>query len=291
MTLSVSIIGIGRLGGALAIALSEKNYSIRQLVSYQKDISKIAALISPAPEILSFNELGKLSADLIFICVPDTEIGWLAQKLAETIKNKSFVFHTSGALSSNVLQPLEINGCHIGSLHPLISVSDSVSGARNFKDAFFCVEGEAAAVEIAEKIAADLEGKSFTVPTEFKTLYHASAVMASGHLIALLSSAVEMLQTCGLNETKAREILRPLIESTLKNLSSQTFAEALTGPFARADFETIRRHLKTLCKNAAPQILESYRQLGLRSLHLAEEQGADKKNLAKIEDLMRNEEF
>ncbi len=120
---------------------------------------------------------------------------------------------------------------------------------------------------------------------------HIFPVMASGHLIALLSSAVEMLKTCGLNETKAREILRPLIESTIKNLSSQTFAEALTGPFARADFETIRLHLETLGKNAAPQDLETYRQLGLRSLHLAEEQGADKENLAKIGDLMINGEW
>lgn len=283
--MEISIIGAGRLGGALALALSKKNYTIRQLMTHHRDISAIANLISPPPEILSAlsaKELAKLSADVVFITTPDSQIEALAQALAEKLTNKPFVFHTSGALSSQVLQPLKDIGCRAGSLHPLVSVSDPVAGAESFCGAFFCIEGDSAAVTLAEQFIKDLEGTAFTVPTEFKTLYHASAVMASGHLIALLSLAVEMLATCGLSQAAAQKILLPLVESTVKNLSSQFPARALTGPFARADVETIKLHLETLRRNTSAETQEIYQQLGARSLHLAEEQGAEKENLAEM---------
>ncbi|MGI8469452.1 MAG: Rossmann-like and DUF2520 domain-containing protein [Pyrinomonadaceae bacterium] len=290
MAESVSIIGVGRLGGALALALSRKDYAVKQLVAHQKNISKIAGLISPAPQILASGEFGKIDSEIIFITTPDAEIRMIAEKLTNTLKHKPFVFHTSGALSSEVLQSLKNIGCPTGSIHPLVSVSDSVNGAENFKNVFFCVEGLSSAVALAEKIVARLEGKSFSIPTEFKTLYHASAVMASGHLVALFSVAVEMLAACGLSETEAQKILFPLLSSTIKNLSAQTPAKALTGTFARGDAETLRRHLETLRENASAQTLEIYRQLGLRSLHLAERQGANAEKLAEMMNLMVNGE-
>lgn len=289
MAANVSIIGVGRLGGALALALSKKDYAVRQLVAHRKDVSEIARLISPPPEILASAELEKISASIIFITVPDAEIRQTAEKLARTLNHKPFVFHTSGALSSEILEPLKNIGCPVGSIHPLVSISDAAAGARSFRNIFFCVEGDcAAAIALAEKIVADLEGKSFSIPTKFKTLYHAAAVTASGHLVALFSVAVEMLAACGLPEAEARKILFPLVESTLKNLSTQkTLAQALTGTFARADVETLKRHLAALRENAPVQeILEIYRQLGSRSLHLAEEQGADAEKLAEMRKIL-----
>lgn len=290
MTLSIAIIGVGRLGGALALALSKKNFRVRQLVAHRKDISKIAGLMSPPPEILTFGELEKISADIIFITAPDSEIQSVADNLANHLKHKPLVFQTSGALSSKILQSLQNIGCRTASIHPLVSVSDSAAGAKRFKNVFFCVEGEAAATAIAEKIVAALEGKSFSIPTEFKTLYHASAVTASGHLVALFSVAVEMLAACGLNETDAQKILFPLVESTVENLSAQTPAQALTGTFARADVETLQRHLAALRENSSAEVLEIYRQLGARSLHLAEQQGADREKLAEMKECLAKTE-
>ena len=108
--------------------------------------------------------------------------------------------------------------------------------------------------------------------------------MACGHLVALVDAAIEMLSKCGLNETDAQEILLPLIKSTVENLETQTTAESLTGTFARADVATFEKHLEMLQRNVSAQILEIYLLLGARSIRLAEKQGADKANLAKISD-------
>jgi predicted short-subunit dehydrogenase-like oxidoreductase (DUF2520 family) len=231
-------------------------------------------------------EIDKISSEIIFVTTPDSAIRSIAEILADKLKQKAVIFHASGALSSTILESLRQKGHSTASLHPLAAISDSISGVERFKNAFFCIEGDAAAREIAEKIVVDLEGNSFTVLTEYKALYHAAAVMASGHLVALLSVAVETLSKCGLDEAEAQEILFPLVRTTVENLSMQTPAQALTGTFARADSETLKLHLENLSANVSQSSLDIYLQLGMRSLLLAQMQGADPENLAEMRRLL-----
>ncbi|MEO8072951.1 MAG: Rossmann-like and DUF2520 domain-containing protein [Acidobacteriota bacterium] len=283
--MKISIIGVGRVGGALALALSKNGYEIENLAAREKkSITKIAALIKGKPNLVSFAELGEITSDIIFITTQDFEISNVVGKLAQNQQNKSYIFHTSGALSSDILQDLKLNGCKIGSIHPLISISDPVLGAERFENAYFCVEGDEEAVETAKKIVKDLKGKAFSIETKYKTLYHASAVTACGHLVALIDAAIEMLTKCGLDEKNAQKILLPLVKSTIDNLTTQTTAEALTGTFARADVETLEKHLEILRENVSDEALEVYLQLGKRSAHLAEVQGADARKLEKMRE-------
>ena len=281
--MKISIIGAGRLGGALAIALARSGYTIENLVARNAgNAQRVAEYISPKPALLTEEEFSKISSDTVLITTQDFEIENAANQLAEKLENKPFVFHTSGSLSSNVLQVLADVGCKTGSIHPLAAISDAVLGAERFESAFFCVEGNAESIEAAEKIVADLKGKSFRIATEFKTLYHASAVTASGHLVALIDAAIEMLSKCGLTENEAQKIFLPLIKSTIENLQTQTTNEALTGTFARADVKTFENHIEILRKSVSPEALEVYLQLGMRSAHLAERQGANREKLAEI---------
>lgn len=283
--MKISIIGAGRLGGALAIALSKKDFTIENLVARNSDAAeKIAGFIKSKPNILAPEELFKITSELIFITTQDSEIETVARKLKENLSHQPFVFHTSGALSSEILGELKSVGCRVGSIHPLVSISDSIRGASKFADAYFCVEGDAEAVEVGREIVGKLGGNPFSIETKYKTLYHASAVAACGHLVALVDAAIEMLSKCGLNETEARKTLLPLIKSTVENLETQTTSESLTGTFARADVATFEKHLETLQRNVSAEILEIYLLLGARSVHLAEKQGADKANLAEISD-------
>ena len=110
-------------------------------------------------------------------------------------------------------------------------------------------------------------------------MYHASAVTACGHLTAVIDTAIEMLSKCGLNAAESKEILLPLIESTVENLKTQTTSEALTGTFSRVDSDTFERHFEILEKEVSGEALEIYLLLGERSLKLAERQGADEKRL------------
>ena len=181
--------------------------------------------------------------------------------------SKCIVLHTSGALSSDVLAPLRKTGWSVGSLHPLVSVSEPRAGARLLHGAFWCVEGDKRAVRLARSLVRDLDGKSFSISSENKPLYHAAAVMASGNVTALFDVALELLGQCGLNPKQAQEALMPLLASAVRNLENLNPSQALTGTFARGDVETVKRHLQVLKSNKFA--LEIYRLLGLRSLDLA----------------------
>jgi predicted short-subunit dehydrogenase-like oxidoreductase (DUF2520 family) len=281
---SISIVGAGRLGGALAIALARKNYRILSVVARRfETAARVAQLIKPPPEIVTAENLAALpSSDIVFITTPDPEIEPTAVRLAanRNFNSETIFLHTSGSLSSAVLSKLKNVGANIGSLHPLVSVSDSRAGAERFANAFFCVEGDAKAVAAAKQIVADLGGESFEINPEFKTLYHAAALMTAGHLIALFDVAAETLSRCGIEEPEARRILLPLAQSAVENLGRQTPAAALTGTFARADAETMRRHLESLSTNETA--LHIYVELGKRSIELAREQGADDEKLEEM---------
>ena len=266
----VSIIGTGRLGTTLAIALAGRGYSIRSLVARtSKSARKAASLLDAEVQVLAAKELRSLiDADLFLITVPDDQIAGVASELSEINADRKTVLHTSGALSSDVLEPLREKGWHTGSIHPLLSVStvhDSLRGA------FWSVEGDRSALRLGKEIVRDLGGKSFSIRSEDKPLYHAAAVMASGNVVALFDVALEMLAECGLDRKTARAILSPLIASTVRNLETKTPEESLTGTFARGDVETVKRHLAALKNKELAEALDLYRLLGQHSLKLTKE--------------------
>lgn len=282
--MNISIIGIGKLGGALALALHAKDFEIDFLISRNTAKNSEIAKLTDS-NILSPDEISQINSDLIIIATQDSEIENVSAQLAEKLKIKPTILHTSGSLSSKILNNLKKIGCQTGSFHPLISVSDSFLGKERFCNAYFCVEGTTEAIETGKTIAEKLGGKSFAIKTENKTLYHASAVTACGHLVALFDASLEMLGKCGLDEIQSREILMPLVESTIENLKTQTTENALTGTFARGDFEIFQKHLAVLQENVSENAIEIYLALGRRSLDLAEKIAVEEEKLKNLEKI------
>lgn len=290
---SVSIIGAGRLGQALAIALQSSAYPILALVARRRQkAEKAAALLADPklrPRALAANQMMDLPrTDLILIATPDDAIEETARRLAiyGVGQSRRTVLHTSGALSSEVLAPLAAAGFQTGSIHPLVSISEPASGAEALRGAFYCLEGTRKAKVLAESIVRDLGGHSFSIKPESKALYHAAAVMASPHLVALFDLATEMLAACGLSKRNAQKILVPLLESTVNNLKISNSEKALTGTFARGDIATVRKHLRALSGKEFAQALEVYKLLGLRSVQLAQTNGLEPQAIRKLRKLL-----
>lgn len=264
----ISVVGSGRLGTTLAVALLHRGYPVRTIVAKRlQNARKASRLLDGEVQILAAKELSSLRpTDVILITVPDDQIANVAAELSRIevpAAARPVVFHTSGALSSDVLLPLRKRGWHTGSIHPLVSVSHV---GVPIEGSFWSVEGDQAAVRLGKTIVSDLGGKSLFIRSEDKPLYHAAAVMVSGNVVALFDVALEMLAACGLKRETAHNILLPLIASTVRNLETKTPAESLTGTFSRGDLETVKRHLAAL--KGHPEALELYRLLGKRSLKL-----------------------
>ena len=196
------------------------------------------------------------------------------------------MLHASGALSSLVLSSAADKGIATGSMHPLISISDPIRGAESFASAFFCIEGSENAVNDANLMVRAMGGRAFTIDTSYKPLYHAAAVMTSGHVVSLFDTAVETLNKCGLERDRAKEVLLPLLQSSIENLEDQGTADALTGPFSRADEAAIQRHLDMFDREGLSEIKRIYIEIGARSLDLARRKGAADDKIEKIRETL-----
>lgn len=287
--LSVAIVGAGRLGTALAIALEASGYEVTALVARrQASAARSARRLSVRPKVLNAEALALIpDSAILIIATPDDQIAEVALRLAASLpephpanllphrRATRVAFHASGALTSGVLAPLAARGFATGSLHPLISVADASANAEDLRGAFYCVEGDARALRLARRIVRDLKGHSFSVAARDKALYHAAAAVASGHIVALFDLATELLARCGLPEPHARRVLLSLARTTLANLAAvRTNADALTGPLARADLSTVLKHLAALRATGERDAPAIYALLGARALQLAAQQGA-----------------
>ena len=288
---SLTIIGAGRLGTALAVALARAGYPIHALVARRNGrLRKAAELLDEKPKLVVLKELQQLG-DVVLITTPDDQLPSVATELSSLeIEHRQvpIALHTSGALSSEILAPLADRGWGVGSIHPLVSVSEPVMGAKLLVSAFWCLEGDREALQQARRIVQDLRGRSFSIRSDVKPLYHAAAVMTAGNVVALFDTALDMLERCGLKRNKAHEVLIPLLLSTVANLNNSSPAKSLTGTFSRGDIATVERHLKAL---SAPQLHDArslYRLLGRKSLSLAKANGLDRKTTEKIAKLLED---
>ena len=293
--ISVSIIGAGRLGSALALALETAGYRVEAVVAQRLDKARrTSKMLGGTPLFLSARQLNRLpDSEVTIISTPDDQIAKVAEDLAELNRhspNRRVYLHTSGALSSQALAPLSKKAAAVGSLHPLIAVTQMQKGSQSLRGAFWCVEGDTTAAKVARRIVEDLDGQSFSIKAHNKPLYHAAAVMVSGHVVALFDLALGMLIKSGLSGKRAREILLPLIQSNARNLVEREPAQALTGSFARGDTATIKRHLRALTASNEKDALAVYRILGKRSLELAAANKLNKRALKEIRKLLAEED-
>lgn len=120
-------------------------------------------------------------------------------------------------------------------------------------------------------MAIDLGARPYEIDGNAKTLYHASAVIASNYLVSLMKMASEVMAASGIPEENAFEFLLPLVKGTLSNMENMGVEKALTGPVARGDATTVSAHIEEISKKL-PDLKKAYLELGKIALHIAENQ-------------------
>jgi predicted short-subunit dehydrogenase-like oxidoreductase (DUF2520 family) len=153
-------------------------------------------------------------------------------------------------------------------MHPLQSFASAEYRTNPFQGIIVSVEGERDALKAAKGITGDLGGTSVTIRTDAKTLYHASAVVASNYLVTLLDLALRLINTAGITDRDAFNVLKPLIEGTLSNIEKVGIPEALTGPIVRGDVKTVENHVAEI-GSTTPELLDLYSSLGFHTVDIA----------------------
>jgi predicted short-subunit dehydrogenase-like oxidoreductase (DUF2520 family) len=211
--MKVRIIGEGRAGGSLGHALARAGWSVHFFHRHDD--------VAPAAS----------DVDVVVIAAPDAAISTVARRIEPV--DTCPVIHLSGALGLDVLEPHRRRG----SLHPLVSLPNPEIGSERLIGAWVAVAGGG-----TDEIARALRARTFPVSDEVRALYHATAVVASNHLVALLGQVERLATTCGV----PFEAFMALAFGSLQNVADIGPSRALTGPVARGDWDTVAKHLAAL---------------------------------------------
>jgi predicted short-subunit dehydrogenase-like oxidoreductase (DUF2520 family) len=209
--MKISIVGAGRAGSSFAVALRRVGHDVD--VRHHDDVASLK------------------DSQLVILCVPDDAIASIAATIAP--RDDLVVAHVAGSRNLDVLAPHR----RVGSLHPLMALPTG-SEAERLIGATYCVAGD----ELVRDVALSLAGRVITLLDDQRTIYHAAAVVASNHLVALMGQVRNLAESIGLT----LEDFLPLAERSLVDVARFGPDDALTGPASRGDMATIDAHLAAI---------------------------------------------
>ena len=287
----LNVIGAGKLGRTLARLFSDAGLvTIGDIYNRNSEHSHSAhAFIGAGRVITNLEQLSNEPAQLWMLATPDDVIGDCAKQLAALAGigwQKTTVFHSSGLKTSAELSALQKLGSSVASAHPAHSFANPERSLTSFVSTVCTLEGDEQAINILDSLLRAIGGQTTTIEPAAKPLYHAATVMASNYLIALLGASEALLEQAGIEETLASALLCPLMRQSLENGLAEGAVNALTGPIARGDINTLQTHLKAIEQNA-PDLRSTYTTLGAQALKLAQQKNALlEKELAAMEKLL-----
>ncbi len=260
MTDPIFIVGGGRVGTTLAWVFREAGLAVQGLWCRSQKSAARAAELAGVPGHHGALPEAIASAEVVFVAVPDSAVPAVASALLEggLLRSAQVLFHCGGSRPAGSALPGLASRLACGTFHPLLAVADPAQARHYFPGATVAIEGEASARGRARAIASAIGAACVELSADRMALYHAAAVMASNHAVALWASAEALLQTAGLGPEAAHAGLVALVRSTTENFAALGMPAALTGPVRRGDVAAVRGHLQILAEQA-PEALAAYR--------------------------------
>jgi predicted short-subunit dehydrogenase-like oxidoreductase (DUF2520 family) len=237
---SVTILGFGNWGSSLAHALAEANVPLHAAS-------------------------GPLTADILWLCVPDAAIAAATRRLVKAHGAKlkgRIVVHSSGSRNVEVLKAAAGAGASVASVHPLMSFPTRKH--VSLRGVPFGVEADAATRRTLNALIRRVGGQPFAVNGETKALYHAVSVFCSPLLVSHLVAAQQTAALAGFSPRQARKLMEHIVRATVDNVFRRGAENSFSGPIARGDGQTIRLHLQAL--EPHPMLAGVYRSLALYAL-------------------------
>ena len=268
---TLSIIGPGRVGTAIGVLAAQAGYSVAAVGGRHKErTAQAAQRIGKNVCACTMSQAAK-SANLVFVTVSDDAIEQVCNEIANqnAFNQNSIVIHCSGALSSDILSTARNNRqCFVASMHPLQTFPTVDCAVEKLKGTYCFYEGDKEGFAVIENLAKHIGLKPVQINSSSKILYHTAAVFACNYLVALMDAAMELAQLAQIDRSIAWSAFEPLVVSTIRNIAEVGPAQALTGPIARGDIETIAGHIEKL-ESDKPSLASVYRTMGCHTVDIA----------------------
>lgn len=273
---TIAILGMSKVGMAIGFLLRSTGYKVAAIASRSPLSLKQGMSYTGGLPFTSFSEAASC-ADCIFITTSDDAIASICDTIASegSIKPGKKVIHMSGVGGLGLLDAARRSGAHIASIHPLQSFADVEGAIKNIPGSTFGITSDNEINQWAVQLVKNLGGIPFFISDTDKPLYHAAACIASNYLTTLIHMVEVMYESLGLSHEDALHAFWPLVKGTIRNIEEKGTIQALTGPIARGDIGTLKKHIEALHLKL-PNLLRAYSILGILTTDL----GLEKKTLS-----------
>jgi len=255
---TLALIGPGRAGTTLALAFYEQGWTIVGVAGRAPDApsTKSAAACLACPTTLVSD--AARGAELVLVATPDRAIEQVLLAAEPAIEPGALVVHLAGSRGLDVFAPLlaRRTGVRVGALHPLQAFPSTTVGLERLPGSWAACAGDPEVFALARALGL----RPFELADRDRGRYHAAAVVASNHLVALLGQVERLAASCSV----PFEAFAPLVIASVQNAFALGPAEALTGPVARGDLATVEQHLRDL----DPAERDAYRALAREAARL-----------------------
>jgi predicted short-subunit dehydrogenase-like oxidoreductase (DUF2520 family) len=266
----VALVGAGNVGTAVAHLLIRREHELVAIASRSAD-SSLRATKRLEADVYEIEELPP--ADLVLIGASDAAIGNVAERIAPRVEPGAYVCHFAGSFGPSILRAVTDRGASACAIHPVQAcptVDAAIARLPGSGWGVTCSDPGAEDVMV-ELIDQDLAGFSVVLPEALRPVWHAAAVMTSNGIAALLAVGESLLAEVGVDDPA--RVLGPLAAGAVENArEGGGGAATLTGPVARGDKETIRRHLEALVERT-PVHDERYRAVASLIVRVARDAG------------------
>jgi predicted short-subunit dehydrogenase-like oxidoreductase (DUF2520 family) len=253
--LAVGVVGAGRAGTAMAAALARAGHRVVAASAVSRaSLDRIGRSL-PQAEVASPQHVVEAS-DLVLLTVPDDALPALVSGLAETgvAMEGRLMAHASGRHGLAVLEPAVRAGALPLALHPVMTFTGRPDDVDKMTGISFGVTAPEQLRPVAEALVVEMGGEPVFIEDDKRGLYHAGLASAANHLVTLVAAAADLLRDAGVPDPA--RMLGPLLGAALENALALG-DQALTGPVARGDADTVAAHVEAIAK-AAPEALGAY---------------------------------
>lgn len=271
--LAVGVVSAGRVGSVLGAALARAGHSVTAAAGLSAASVRRADQLLPGVPLLPPDQVAR-GADLVLLALPDDALPGIVRGLVamDSLRPGQIVVHTSGAHGIEVLRPAIDVGALPLALHPVMTFTGRPEDLERLESCSVGVTAEGddeAAWNVGEALAMEMGTEPVRVPESARALYHAALAHGANHLMTLVADCAELLRDAGIGN--AERVIAPLLSAALDNVLRHG-DRALTGPVARGDLGTVRKHL-TVLSERAPGVVPGYTALAKRTVTRASNAG------------------
>ncbi len=231
--MKVVIIGSGNVATVLGRKMLKAGHEINLVMSRNKEHAALLAAELKCSYASALEDI-RPDSDIYVIAVSDSSLYEIADKL---FLDKKLVVHTAGSVPKDVLRNVSRN---YGVLYPLQSLRKEI---KSIVEMPLLVDGNTADdLALIYDFAKTISEQVAITGDEERSKLHVGAIIVNNFTNHLYSLTDDYCKSEGINF----KLLFPLINETALRLGAFSAKEVQTGPAARNDFQTIKKHLELL---------------------------------------------